>query len=144
MMGAMTEEDTRSVTLRWSGAGLAFESATDRATVAVQGGADRVAQSPMELLLTAAGSCMASDVVDILAKMRRPAASYTVEVTGWRAAGTPHRYTRLQLVHRAQGTDEPSLRRAVQLSQDRYCSVMATLDPQMPIDHEFDVDGAEA
>lgn len=140
----MTEEDTRSVTLRWSGAGLAFESATDHATVAVQGGPDRVAQSPMELLLTAAGSCMASDVVDILAKMRRSATSYVVEVTGWRAAGTPHRYTRLKLVHRADGTDEPSLRRAVQLSQDRYCSVMATLDPQMPIDHEFAVAGAPA
>jgi putative redox protein len=138
----MTEEDTRTVTLRWSGSGVAFESAAARAKIAVQGGQDRAAQSPMELLLTAAGSCMASDVVEILAKMRRPPTSYAVEVVGWRAADTPHRYTRLQLVHRAEGTDEASLRRAVQLSQDRYCSVMATLDPAMPIEHEFVVDGA--
>ncbi|MBO0746552.1 MAG: OsmC family protein, partial [Candidatus Dormibacteraeota bacterium] len=136
-MGVMSEEDLRTATLRWQGTGFDFEGTTEAAPVAVQGGPDRTAASPMELLLVAAAGCMAIDVVDILTKGRRAPASYEVEISGVRRATPPRRYTELRLRHTVRGADEASVRRAVDLSQEKYCSVMATLDPGMPITHEI-------
>jgi putative redox protein len=134
----MSEEDLRTATLRWQGTGFHFEGHTETGPVAVQGGGpDRAAPSPMELLLLAAAGCMAIDVVDILTKGRRAPATYEVEIAGLRRASTPRRYTELRLRHTVRGADEASVRRAVNLSQEKYCSVMATLDPQMPITHEI-------
>jgi len=134
----MSEEDLRPATLRWRGSGFDFEGLTEGGPVAVQGGGrDRSAASPMELLLVAAAGCMAIDVVDILSKGRRDPASYEVAITGVRRATPPHRYTELRLTHTVQGADEASVRRAVTLSHEKYCSVMATLDPAMPITHEI-------
>lgn len=134
----MTEEDLRTATLRWLGTGFDFEGLTDSGPVAVQGGgSDRAAASPMELLLVAAAGCMAIDVVDILNKGRRAPSSYAVEIAALRRAPHPRRYTELRLRHTVGGVDEASVRRAVNLSQEKYCSVMATLDPAMPVTHEI-------
>lgn len=133
----MTEEDLRTATLRWRGTAFDFEGLTEGGAVKVQGGADRTAASPMELLLVAAAGCMAIDVVDILTKGRRAPDSYQVEIAGVRRASPPHRYTELRLRHTVRGAEEASVRRAANLSQEKYCSVMATLDPGMPITHEI-------
>ncbi|MBO0703320.1 MAG: OsmC family protein [Candidatus Dormibacteraeota bacterium] len=134
----MTEGDLRTATLRWQGTGFDFDATTDGGPVAVRGGgAERTGPSPMELLLVAAAGCMAIDVVDILTKGRRAPASYEVEISGVRRASVPRRYTELRLRHKVGGADEASVRRAVDLSQEKYCSVMATLDPEMPITHEI-------
>ncbi len=134
----MTEEDLRTATLRWQGTGFDFEGLTEGGRVPVQGGgSDRTAASPMELLLVAAAGCMAIDVVDILTKGRRAPDSYQVEIAGSRRASPPRRYTELRLRHTVRGTDEASVRRAVNLSQEKYCSVMATLDPALPVRHEI-------
>jgi putative redox protein len=134
----MSDQDFRPATLRWQGTGFDFDGLTEGGPVQVQGGgSDRTAASPMELLLVAAAGCMAIDVVDILSKGRRAPTSYEVEITGARRAELPHRYTELRLRHTVGGADEASVRRAVNLSHDKYCSVMATLDPAMPITHEI-------
>ncbi|MGH7921269.1 MAG: OsmC family protein [Candidatus Dormibacteraceae bacterium] len=133
----MSDEDLRTATLRWQGAGFDFEGLTDGGPVRVQGGPERAAASPMELLLLAAAGCMAIDVVDILTKGRRAPDSYEVSISGVRREEAPNRYTALRLRHTVRGADEAAVRRAVALSQERYCSVMATLDPAMPIDHEI-------
>jgi putative redox protein len=133
----MSEGDLRTATLRWQGAGLDFQGLTQGGPVAVQGGGpERTGPSPMELLLLAAAGCMAIDVIDILTKGRRAPASYEVEIAGTRHASPPRRYTDLRLRHTVRGVDEAAVRRAVDLSQQKYCSVMATLDPAMPVTHE--------
>jgi putative redox protein len=133
----MTEGDLRTATLRWQGTGFDFEGLTRGGPVAVRGGGpEGTGQSPMELLLLAAAGCMAIDVIDILSKGRRAPASYQVEIAGTRRAAPPRRYTDLRLRHTVRGVDEASVRRAVTLSQQKYCSVMATLDPATPITHE--------
>jgi len=136
-MYGVTEEDLRTAKLRWRGSGFDFDALTESGPVAVQGGAERTAPSPMELLLLAAAGCMAIDVVDILTKGRRAPQSYEVEIAGVRRESPPRRYTELRLRHTVRGADEASVRRAVNLSQEKYCSVMATLDPGMPIRHEI-------
>ena len=57
------------------------------------------AATPMELLLIAVGGCMASDVVDILRKMRERVTDYKVEVTGERREDFPRSFKSIRLHH---------------------------------------------
>ncbi len=84
---------------------------------------------PMELLLAALAGCTAWDVLDIMAKKRQPLARYRVEASGERADDHPRRYERCTVVHVAggPGVTEAALRRAAELSHERYCSVSASL-----------------
>lgn len=85
---------------------------------------------PTEALLASLGSCTAFDVVEILAKRRTPVESYRIELSGERADEHPRRYTRIHVRHVVSGAGitQKSLQRAVELSQDKYCSVAASLN----------------
>jgi uncharacterized OsmC-like protein len=97
----------------------------------------------MEAMLSAIAGCMAIDVVDILAKMRKAVREYTVECEGWRRDEVPRRFTRIRLTHRLCGPDldDQSASRAVELSQTRYCSAMASLDPAIEVENVVLVEG---
>ncbi|MER3536240.1 MAG: osmotically inducible protein OsmC [Thermus sp.] len=88
---------------------------------------------PMELLLMALGACTAYDVVDIMNKKKQPLARYRVEVEGIRAETHPRRYTQITVRHIASGPQvtEEALRRAVELSHTKYCSVSASLNAEI-------------
>jgi putative redox protein len=86
------------------------------------------APGAMELLLLALGSCTATDVVEILRKKRQKLEALEVEISGERAAEPPTVWTKLELVYRLRGVlDEKAVRDAIQLSEDKYCSVAAML-----------------
>ena len=93
------------------------------------------APSPMELLLIALGSCSGVDVVSILRKKRGEVTDYRVEVRGTRRAEHPRSYERIEVNHIVTGRNisERSLGQAVQLSEEKYCSVAATLRPTAEI-----------
>ncbi len=88
---------------------------------------------PMEALLAALGTCTAFDVVSILAKRRTPVESYRIELEGERAEEHPRRYTRIRVRHlvSGEGITPESLERAVSLSHEKYCSVVATLNSEI-------------
>jgi putative redox protein len=90
---------------------------------------DNRGPTPMELLLAALGGCTAMDIVSILRKKRQPITGLTVRLRGQRADQHPHRYTRIEVVYEVQGegVDRAAVQRAVELSDQRYCSVSATL-----------------
>ena len=75
--------------LDWDGE-LRFSGAIDDTTVHVDGSSE-TAPSPVQMLSTALAGCMASDIVDILAKMRTPADSLCVDLAVERAKQTPRR-----------------------------------------------------
>ena len=85
--------------------------------------------SPSELLLASAGSCSAWDVVEILRKKRQDVAAVEVEVAGEQATEPPWPFRRITLTYRVRGRglQEAAVQRAVQLSVERYCSVLATV-----------------
>src|SRR2546427_8268298 len=87
------------------------------------------AATPMELLLIALGSCTGVDVISILKKKRQRVTDYRIEVSGERREEFPRSYTRLSVKHivRGRGLSEPAVARAIQLSDQKYCSVAATL-----------------
>ncbi len=87
------------------------------------------AATPMELLLIALGSCTGVDVISILKKKRQRVTDYRIEVSGERREEFPRSYTRLSVKHivRGRGLSEPAVARAIELSDQKYCSVAATL-----------------
>ncbi len=133
----MTEvTPTNATRLTWQG-GHRFEAATDHGSIAIWSGEDRHSLSPMETMLSAIAGCMAIDVVDILDKMRKTVRAYAVECEGWRRDELPRKFTRIRLTHRVSGPDvDPgSVSRAVELSQTKYCSAMASLDPAIEVEN---------
>jgi putative redox protein len=102
------------------------------------------APGAMELLLLALGSCTATDVVDILRKKRQKLDALEVEVSGERAADPPTVWTKLEIVYRLRGSlDEKAVRDAIQLSEDKYCSVAAMLKKTAPIHFRFEIQPPE-
>src|SRR5271169_5324391 len=99
------------------------------------------AASPLELLLIALGSCTAVDVVSILEKKRQKVTKYSVEVRGERREEHPRSFRRMEVRHivTGRGVSPEAVRRAVELSTDKYCSVAATLRPTAEIVSSFEV-----
>ena len=105
----------------------------------------RNAATPIELLLIAVGSCMASDVVDILRKKREHVTDYRIEVKGERREDFPRSFKKIQLHHilTGYGLSSSSVEQAISLSDSKYCSVAATLRPSAEISVSFEVLQAE-
>ena len=133
----MPTSNIRQVRLTWTGEGLSFEGGPDNG---VQIGVDSDGvggQTPMQLLLLSLASCMAIDVLMILKKSRVPVEDLAVEVVGERAETAPKRYVGIQLKYEIKGPsdeDQVKLDRAIELSKDKYCSVLHTLDPEIVFD----------
>jgi len=90
--------------------------------------ASNKAPGPMELLLLALGACTATDVVTILEKKRQKLESLEVICSGERAAQPPAVWTKLEILYRLRGQlDDAAVKHAIQLSEDKYCSVAAML-----------------
>jgi putative redox protein len=100
-----------------------------------------VAPSPTELLLLAVGSCTATDVAGILAKMRQHVTHYVVEVSGVRRDEYPRKYTSMKVHHilTGHGLSETAVAHAIELSDTKYCSVAATLRPGVEIQTSFEI-----
>ena len=79
--------------------------------------------------LRALGSCTGVDVISILKKKRQKVTDYRIEVSGERREEFPRSYTRLSVKHivRGRGLSEPAVARAIELSDQKYCSVAGTL-----------------
>jgi putative redox protein len=90
-------------------------------------GGEDSAPRPTELLLIALGGCTGMDVVSILQKMRTPPRRFRVEIQAERAPEHPKAVRKVHLLYVAEGVPEENLRKAAQLSQERYCSVAHSL-----------------
>ena len=132
--------ETKHIALTWTG-GLRFEGGEPGGPVSQVDGDNTTAPGPMLHLLLAAASCSAADVVDILAKMREKLGSLDVEGWGDRRDEPPRRYIALRLRFRVRGESlsEAKVRRAIDLSLEKYCSVMHSLAPDIPVSYELDL-----
>jgi putative redox protein len=95
---------------------------------------------PMDALLLAVAGCMAVDVQVILERSRVPLTGLEVAVEGERAHVHPKRYTRLHMSYVLEGPKEEhraKVERAVDLSREKFCSVLHSLRPD--IDLEIDI-----
>ena len=84
---------------------------------------------PAELIPMALAACTAMDVISILRKKRQEVTRYEVRAEGMQMDHHPNAFTRIDVVHVVEGPaiDVDALRRAIELSATKYCSVGATL-----------------
>jgi putative redox protein len=102
--------------------------------------ASNAAPGPMELLLMALGACTATDIVVILGKKRQKLESLEVVCTGERAPDPPQVWTKLDILFRLRGQLEPSgVRQAIELSEEKYCSVSATLKKTAELNWRYEI-----
>ncbi len=95
--------------------------------------------SPMDCLLLSLAACMGIDVQGILEKSRVSPEGMRIEVIGERADDHPRRFTKIRLVYelpRGVEGDDTKIARAIQLSRDKYCSVIHSLRPDIQIETE--------
>jgi putative redox protein len=103
------------------------------------------APGPMELVLMALGACTATDVVAILKKKRQKLESLEVVCSGERAAEPPTVWTKLEIVYRLRGElDESAVKRAIELSEVKYCSVSAMLKKTAQVSWRYEILRGEA
>jgi putative redox protein len=134
--------------VHWQG-GMAFEvepSSGFRFVMdgSLEHGGRELGPSPVEALLSAAAACSGMDVVSILEKKRQVLTRYQIEVE-WEidAKGDwPHPIRRIVLRHILEGKDlDPlAVTRAVELSDEKYCTVVATLREPPEISFEFRIE----
>jgi putative redox protein len=84
---------------------------------------------PMEMLLLGLAGCTGVDVVHILRKQRQPLQSLRVEIRARRAASHPKVYTEIEITYllEGDGLSTQAIERAIELSEDKYCSASAML-----------------
>jgi putative redox protein len=131
----MTPE-IKHIALDWEG-GMLFRGGAPEGPAVLIDADNAQAPGPMLTLLLAAASCTGSDVVLILEKMRVALRQLRIEVNGTRREEMPRRYTAIRFeFHLAgEGLDEARARRAIDLSLEKYCSVVASLAPDTAISY---------
>lgn len=98
------------------------------------------APGPMELVLLALGACTATDVVTILEKKRQKLQSLEVICSGERAAEPPTVWTKLEILYRLHGPlEEAAVKHAIELSEEKYCSVAAMLKKTAQVTWRYEI-----
>jgi len=128
---------TASVSVRWRDH-LVFDGGGAGQPSIAMDGDSKMATSPVELLLVAAAGCTGADIVGILEKMRVELRTLDMNVEGTRRDEHPRRFTAVHFRFRASGAgiDETKVRRAVDLSLEKYCTVMASLAPDIRVSYD--------
>jgi len=94
---------------------------------------------PSELLLIALGGCTGVDVISILAKQRQQVTGFEMCISGEQDAEPPWPFRKIHVEYivKGRGLTEKAVARAIQLSQERYCSVSNTLSGVAEVTHSY-------
>ena len=133
-------------TVKWlDGVAFVGETGSGHAFVldgAPAAGGRNIGPRPMETILVGLGACSAFDVVAILRKARQAVTDCRVELEAERADAVPAVFTRIRMVFVVSGKElrESAVRRAVDLSAEKYCSATAMLRSSADITHEYRIE----
>jgi putative redox protein len=96
---------------------------------------------PSDLLLIAVASCTAVDVVEILAKKRMPLSYLEISSSGEQDQDPPWTFRKIHLHFKIGGKNltEKAVEQAIQLSEEKYCSVAATVRATAEITSDFEL-----
>ena len=96
---------------------------------------------PMEMLLLGLGGCTSFDVISILKKSRQDLVDCEAYIEAERATDIPKVFTKIHIhfVVTGRNLDEGRVRRAVELSADKYCSASRMLEKTAEITHDFEI-----
>lgn len=141
-----TTEDNRpksSVALEWRG-GFKFESADEHGhaltlDAPMSDGDSFDGFTPGDMLLTALAGCSGIDVVNILLKQRQKVEGVRIQVSGRQNPEPPWTWEDIHLTYVIRGENvNPNLaRRAISLSERKYCSIGATIGGRASVTSDF-------
>ena len=141
----MADRPSSSVQLGWQG-GFKFASQDTHAhTVTVDApeseGDTFDGMMPGDLLLTSLGSCSGIDVVNILQRQRQDVTGLEISVRGEQLPDAPWTWVAINIEYtvRGRGLRESAVRRGIELSEERYCSIGATIGGQAEITSSFTI-----
>jgi putative redox protein len=126
---SLPENKMQTASVKWIGEEKFVATSPSGHAIAIDSDrASNKAPGPMELVLMALGACTATDVVSILKKKRQKLQALEVICSGERAPEPPTVWIKLEILYRLHGTlDETAVKRAIELSESKYCSVSAML-----------------
>lgn len=106
-------------------------------------GGHNLGARPMEMLLMGLASCSAIDVILILKKQKQVIEDFRLSVEGLREKGaTPAPFQKIHITYKLTGQlDADKVKRAVDLSMDKYCSATAQLRPTAEITYSIELNG---
>jgi putative redox protein len=139
-MIGMTDQ-WREIEAEWQGEAAFIGRNSSGGTVQMGKLDHRPGVSPMELILVGLAGCTGVDVVDILCKMRQPLNACKVQVRGKRAEDYPKIYKQIEITYLlwGDGLDPKAVERAIQLSEEKYCSVSAMLQSVADISSTYQI-----
>jgi putative redox protein len=129
-------------TVKWAGDDFFIGTPPSGHALTIDSKGDRRASySPLEMLLVSVAACTAADVISILEKKRQKVTAYDVQVSGLRAEDHPRKFTAFHVHHivRGRSVSERAVADAVKLSDEKYCSVAATVRPTAVITTSYEV-----
>lgn len=133
-----------SISMSWLG-DMAFETEINGHKLILDatekvGGKDR-GPRPKAMMMVALAGCTGMDVVSILAKMRVDYDSLNIRVDSELSEEHPKRYTKMKLIYEFKGKNLSldKVKKAVELSQEKYCGVSANYREAMDLDYEIKI-----
>jgi putative redox protein len=137
--------EMKEATAVWDGHGLAFDvTVPSGATLRLD--SEGVNFRALEMLMVGLAGCTGMDVIDILRKKRQRVTGFEVQTRGETAEDHPKKYTHIEVkyVVTGEGIDPEAVRRAIELSETKYCAVINTLRAAAPIHTSFEIREVEA
>lgn len=123
--------------LRFDGTGESGHTVTMDASREASG--EDSGPRPTEILLFGVGGCTGIDVALLLKKMRQDVTGLSLRITGERANQDPKRFVSVHIryIVKGRGLDEAKVKRAVQLSEEKYCTVSNSLNAEVTTSYEL-------
>ena len=132
----------QEVTINWL-EGMSFETELNGHKIFLDAseevGGKNIGPRPKPFMMVALAGCTGMDVVSILKKMRVDFDHFSVSVEGTLSEDHPKKYTEMKIIYsfKGEGLQEDKLRKAIELSQDRYCGVSANYRETMKLSYEL-------
>ena len=130
-----------STVVQWVGGQKYLGIDSTKHSIIMSSVADGIGVKPSETLLLALAACTAHDVVEILAKKRTPLTSLEIVTSAEQDPTPPWPFRKIHLKYRVSGAGltPKAVEQAILLSEEKYCSVAATIRGVAEITTEFEI-----
>ncbi|HNZ14014.1 MAG TPA: OsmC family protein [Anaerolineaceae bacterium] len=130
-----------SATVRWIGGKQFVGTDSTQHSVVISTPDEGIGMKPSELLLVALASCTAVDVVEILHKKRLTLESLEIQASAEQDSEPPWAFRKIQVhyVLHGSGLTDTAVSQAIQLSEEKYCSVAATVRGVAEVHTSFEI-----
>ena len=128
-------------TVKWVGGKTFLGIDSTSHSVVLSTPTDGVGIKPSDLLLIAVASCSAVDLVEILNKKRMQPSELEISVSSEQDANPPWTFRKIHLRYCLRGNNltDKAVSQAIELAEEKYCSVAATIRATTEITWEYEI-----